>query len=274
MLSRFRLSAVAGILIVGLLAVQFSSAAKKKRPIGKLTFDPTAEKVDMFEGIENGTLDVKMIPKNSLQGNLLVENKTDQPVSVELPSAFVGVHVLNQAEGGGGEGGGGGGGGGGQSTGGGGGGGQGGGGQGGGGGGFFSIPPERIVRVPYRSVCLQHGKLEPRPRMKYRVIRVEAFSKDPVLNALLKMVASGRIDSQSAQAAAWHLSDSMSWRQLVAKQIKHLGGAPPTRYFSVAQIQRAQRLLATAKVIAEEDSKKAAQQTVSPTSRTRVRGSR
>jgi len=102
MVSRFRISAVAGMLVVGLLAVQYSSAAKRKRPIRKLTFDPTAEKVGMFDGIDNGTIEVKMIPKNSLQGILLVENKTQQPITVELPEAFVGVQILKQAEEGGG----------------------------------------------------------------------------------------------------------------------------------------------------------------------------
>ena len=71
MVSRFRISAVAGMLVVGLLAVSFSSAAKRKRPIRRLTFDPTAEKVEMFDGIDNGTIEVKMIPKSSLQGTNL-----------------------------------------------------------------------------------------------------------------------------------------------------------------------------------------------------------
>ncbi len=44
-------------------------------------------------------------------------------------------------------------------------GGMGGGGQGGAGGGFFSIPPEKTVYVPYTSVCLEHGKVEPAPRL-------------------------------------------------------------------------------------------------------------
>ena len=92
-----------------------------------------------------------MILKNSKQGNVLIENKTDQPLTVKLPDAVVGVHVLKQgglgmgmsAPGGGagggmqtGQGSGG------QSSGGGMQGGGGGGMQGGGGGmGMFSIPP-------------------------------------------------------------------------------------------------------------------------------------
>ena len=98
-----------------------------------------------------------MILKHSKQGNVLIENKTDQPLTVKLPDAVVGVHVLKQgglgmgmsAPGGGGGGQqGGGGGGGGQSSGGGMSGGGGGGGmQGGGGGmGMFSIPPRNNGR--------------------------------------------------------------------------------------------------------------------------------
>lgn len=257
MSSSARLVAVVGTIAAVLLVTSLDAAAKrKKRTISKLSVDPTAEKVDMFEGMKNGSLDVKLVHKNSLSGNMLVENKTDKPLTVKLPDAFVGVHVLKQVGGGiGGGGGGAGGGGGGQSSGGGGGGQQGGGQQGGGGAGFFSVPPHRVVRVPFKSVCLEHGKAEPRAKMNYRPIPVEKFSKNPVLKTLLRMVASGRIDPKSAQAAAWNLSNDMSWRQLAAKNIKHLGGRPPTPYFTVAQIQRGQQLVDTAKIITAKEAK-------------------
>ncbi|MCH7990157.1 MAG: hypothetical protein IID46_13540, partial [Planctomycetes bacterium] len=137
------------------------------------------------------------------------------------------------------------------------GGGQGGGGQGGGGGGgFFSIPPEKIIKVEYHAVCLEHGKPEPSPRKTYRIIKVEDYTKDPVLQMLIEMVGTNRIDPQIAQAAAWNLTDKMSWQTLAAKQHKYLGGRRPTPYFSRAQIFRAQQLVAFAVGEAKEKQKR------------------
>jgi len=82
-----------------------------------------------------------------------------------------------------------------------------GGGAGGAGGGFFSIPPEKTVYVSYTSVCLEHGKTEPAPRMEYRMVKTETLVKDPALQELLKFVATGRVHQQAGQAAAWHLAD-------------------------------------------------------------------
>jgi hypothetical protein len=154
------------------------------------------------------------------------------------------VHVLNQfgggGFGGGGLGGGQQGGGGAQAAGGGaggglGGGGLGGGGAAGGGGGFFSIPPEKVVRLPFNSVCLEHGKPTPRPRMDYVIRPVDEFSQDPLLRELLVMISTGRVSQKAGQAAAWHLSSGKSWQEL-----------------TYADLQTAQVLLANAKVRAEQ----------------------
>ena len=90
--------------------------------------------------------------------------------------------------------------------------------------------------------------------MNYKPVPVSKFSKDPVLKSLLKLVASGRIEPKSAQAAAWHLSNKMSWQKLAAKHIKHLGGKPPTPYFTRAQIQRGQMLVEKAKIVAAKEA--------------------
>jgi len=245
------------VLFAGLVISSFNARAGVQRPIKKLSVDPSAEKIGLFEGMKNGSLEVKLIQKNSLKGNMLVTNKTKKPLTVELPEAFVGVQVLkqggffgnNQQQGqqngiGNGSGGGA------QST-------------GGGsqqsnnqsGNNFFSVPSKKTVLVPYTSVCLEHGKPEPRVRMNYRPIPVEQFSDDAVLHSLLKLVARGRIDPKTAQAAAWHLSDKMSWKKLVTKQIKHLGGKPPTRYFTSRQIQKAKQLVDKATIVAAKKNK-------------------
>lgn len=132
------------------------------------------------------------------------------------------------------------------------GGGQGGGGLGGGLGGgqgggqnFFSIPPEKTVKLPYASACLEHGKTDPNRLMNYTIVPVEKFTTDPVLTELIEMVGTGRLDPLSAQAAVWNKSNNMSWQQLSAKFVYG-----PVRnklpYFSRAQLMNAQRIVAVA----------------------------
>lgn len=258
---------------LALLLCAAETQAAKKGYIKKLTVDPNAPKIGLFEGMEEGALDVKMVAKDAQGGNLLVENKTDAPLTVEMPQGFVGVPVLAQIGGGGGFGGGGGlgggvgggGGGGQQAVGGGGGGGLGGGGLGGGlgggggGGGFFSIPPEKTVLVPYGSVCLEFGKAEPRPRSKYKIVPVEEYTEDASLQELIKLVGTGKIHPDIAQPAAWNLGSDMTWQQLAGLKYDRIG-VPDTPQFSRAHLFKAQELVSLAvgkakeRAEAEEDA--------------------
>ena len=195
-----------------------------KTPLRNLKFDPTAESVDLFEALDEGQLDVRIAAKDVNGGNVFIENKTDKPLTVKLPKSFVGVHVLKQfggmggmgggmggmggmGGGMGGMGGGMGGMGGGQMMGGGMGGmgggmggmgggmgGMGGGMGGMGGGNFFSIPPERIAQVPYHSICLNHGKPDPAPRMIYRMVRPNQMIEDQTLVEMLELYGTGRVN--------------------------------------------------------------------------------
>ena len=262
MLTHWRPLALVGALAVCIVAPGYPADSIKevnRKIVPAQKVDNSLDHIDVFEGIEKGVLDVKMIPKDAMGGNMLIENKGDKPLNVDFPGAFIGKQVLKQfggQQGGGGGGFGGGGQGGGQ-----GGGGQqqgggcgGGGQQGGGGGGFFSVPADKVVRVAYRSVCLEHGKPEPSSRMTYRIGKVEEFSDNPVLEETLKLVASGQLDPQAGQAATWHITDKMSWEQLTAKSIPHIG-RPATPYFSAETLLRAQNIHVAAVARAKERQK-------------------
>ena len=224
MFSRWRPWALVGALAVSLVAPGISADSKKetkRKVIPAQKVDESLDHLDVFEGIEKGVLDVKMIPKDAMGGNMLIENKGDKPLNVDFPGAFIGKQVLKQFGGGGQQGG------------------------GGGGGGFFSVPADKVVRVTYRSVCLEHGKAEPTSRMTYRIAKVEEFSSDPVLTEILGMVSDGKLDPQAGQAATWHLTDKMSWEQLEAKSIPHIG-RPASPYFSAETLARAKNIHVTA----------------------------
>jgi hypothetical protein len=293
MLSRCRLVALVGALALSIVVPGTSAdTAKegKKKVVPATKVDPSLEHVDVFEGIEKGMLEVKMLPKNAMGGNMLIENKTDRPLNVDFPPAVIGKQVLKQfgqggfgggGFGGGGLGGGGlgggGFGGGQQALGGGlgggglGGGGLGGGGLGGGGfggqgggGGFFSVPPDRIIRAAYRSVCLEHGKPDPTSGSIYRIGKVQEISDDPVLEQTLVLVASGQIDPQAGQAATWHLTNQMSWQELAAKMVPHIG-RPATPYFSAETLARAKNIHLAAVTRAKELEEKNGQSRVAST---------
>lgn len=274
MVARWRLLALVGTLTVSLVlpAVSADSRREHKKVIPAAKADESLQHIDVFAGIERGVLDVKMIPNDALGGNLLIENKGAKPLNVDFPPAFIGKQVLKQFPGvqpGAGNNGPGAGGPGGQP------GGNGaqvlGGGIGqpqntgaagnpGGAGqnfgnGFFSVPTDKIIRVAYRSACLEHGKPDPTPRMTYRISKVEEFSDDAVLAETLKLVASGEHDPQAAQAVAWHVANNMSWKQLREKTIPHIG-RPATRYFTAETIARAEKIHATAVARAKEHEEK------------------
>jgi hypothetical protein len=263
-------------LVLGTLSSDGWAAGKAKRPLKTLKHDPNAEEVALFEAIEAGQLEVRVLPKNAFGGNVLIENKTDKPLTVKMPAAvgavpkhlaqfgggFGGGGLGGGGLGGGGLGGGQGGGqqqlGGGLGGGGLGGGGLGGGGMGGGGffggggGGFGSIPPEQIASIPLNSVCLEHGKPEPSTRSEYVLVPIEKLSDDPVLHGLLELVGTGKVDAQAAQAATWHLANNMTFDQLANKAVQHVGGLPATPYFTQNQLLGAQALLAHTRKAVEE----------------------
>lgn len=240
-----------------LLLACMAGTADAKKP---LKIDPNAERVGLFDGMDGGLLEARMVPKNSLGGTVVIKNVSDKPLTVEMPEAMVGVQVLKQfgpgaggGIGGGGIGGGGGlgggAGGGAQSVGGGiGGGGLGGGGLGGGGlgGGMFSIPPEKTAKIPYQSICLEHGKKEPSSRLSYHIIRPEQYTDNTGLIELVKIVGKNQVNLKAAQAAAWNIANGMTWQQLAAKsQVQGFSG-PATPWFTQAELLGGQNLQALA----------------------------
>jgi hypothetical protein len=212
------------------------------------------EMVEMFSAIENGQIAVKLIPKDSTQCRIFIENKTDKPLNVKLPETFAGVPVLAQGRAGGGVGGGGGGAGrtgsssssgGNQSM---------GGGMGGMGGGMgmFNVPPEKVSQLRVPTVCLEHGKGEPNDRIPYEIKPLESVTAKPAVAELCRTLGTGQINQRAAQAAAWFLNNDMNWQELAAKRYRHANGMMGQSYFSPLEIQTGMQLAKMAIRTAEE----------------------
>jgi hypothetical protein len=262
------LAAAVVVALVSPLAMAEERSAKEP--------EAAPETVEMFAAIKADQIGVRLIPKDSTECRVLIENKTDKPLSVKLPPAFAGVPVLAQpgmggiggARGAGGFGGvggrgfgGGGFGGGGQTMGGGMGGmggmgmggmgGMGMGGMGGMGGGMFNVPPEKVGKLTVATVCLEHGKREPRAAMQYEIQPIEQYTDKGEVQELCRMLGTGAVPQRVAQAAAWNLANDMSWQELAAKQLRFANGrrAP---YFSAAEIQAGMQVAAAAIQMAKQ----------------------
>jgi hypothetical protein len=232
------------------------NAPLKNSKTSKLVKELDGVEVEMFRAMAEGQLDVDYIAKDATQANLIFRNRTDKPLKIKLPETFGAVHVLAQGMMGGGMGGMGGGGG--MMGGGGGGGGQGmGGGMGGGGGmdmggGMFRVEADKPRKMPVATLCLEHGKLDPTPRMTYKVVPLEVVNSDPQINELCKLLGKGKVSQNSAQAAAWHLANGLSWQELLNKPRVISKYTGIEKFFSEFEVQHAMRMVAFVKSESEE----------------------
>lgn len=232
-----------------------------------------AKSIELFAAMDQGLLNVNFIGKDATEANLIFKNNGPDPLNIILPTTFGAVPVLAQGLGGvggglgggglggGGLGGAGGGGfgGGGQGVGGGFGGGGGGlggggggfGGVGGGGGGLFRVEPDRPRKMTVATVCLNHGKADPNPRMKYKLVRLAEVNDSPVVEGICLGLATGKVSQKVAQAAAWHFANGLTWDELLHKPRVVSEYTGIELFFSKLEVQAAMRLVAMASAEAE-----------------------
>lgn len=233
------------------------------------------ESTEMFQAMEDGQIEVIIKTLDEKKSNVIVTNKSDKPLAISIPATFAAVPTSTLAQlgggiggggagggfGGGGQGGGlGGGQGGGQAAGGGFGGGQGGGGfgQGGGGlggggrgGGVFNIPPGKVGKVSLTTVCLEHGKQNPNLKMDYTIVPLSKVTSDKSVEEICRMIAADEIAQPVAQAAAWNITDDLSWQKMLSlNRLERMDGYFE-RFFTPNQLAFAQRVVAVASERAE-----------------------
>ena len=221
---------------------------------GDGTSESSGDAIELFQGITDGEIDVRFIPIDEKRANVLIQNKTELPIQIQLPNAIAAVPVLAQfnlpvggQQAGGQQAGGQQAGGGGASQGVGGGFDQGGGGgqRGFGGqqnnqqGGFFRIAPNKTRKIKAITVCLEHGKPNPNPRIAYKMIPITKYTKDKRIISLCEDLGSRSIDQKTGQAVAWHLANELGWKALAKiNQIesRYLGNVP---FFQKTQLKKA-----------------------------------
>jgi hypothetical protein len=135
-------------------------------------------------------------------------------------------------------------------------GGMGGGGMGGmgmgGGMGMMRVAPERMRKLQVTTVCLEHGKPDPNPKMAYKMVPIEQFTNDPKIRVLCEALGYGQLTQNTAQAAAWHIMDDLSWQELANKnrvESKYVGNI---RWFSPIELRSAMTVVQECERIAEQ----------------------
>ena len=178
----------------------------------------------MFAAMGRGDLAARLLPEKDQQARLELENRTERPLTVQVPASFgarfilAGVGLGPPGVGP-----------------------QGYGAAPRGGGGFFCVPPEKVGFLRARTACLDESKPEPGPGMVYEVCRLEELTAQPAVQRLCGMLGDRHTDPQAVQAAIWHLHCGLSWQQLAAR-LRTLGGACGTqRFFTPKQIAEGKR---------------------------------
>ncbi|MBL9082794.1 MAG: hypothetical protein JNK76_13355 [Planctomycetales bacterium] len=82
------------------------------------------------------------------------------------------------------------------------------------GGAVFAIPPESVREFRVGTVCVEHGKPNPRSIIKYELVRPEEVGVGPELQEVLIAARGGKLDRDVVQAAAWHLANDKTWDEL------------------------------------------------------------
>ena len=106
-------------------------------------------------------------------------------------------------------------------------------------GGMFRVEPDKTRKLKVPCVCLEHGKKDPNPRMKYVIVPIEKVNNDPRVVQLCNMLGNGKVAQNTAQAAAWHLANGLSWQDLAHKnrvESKYTGNV---RFFHPAELRQA-----------------------------------
>lgn len=109
--------------------------------------------------------------------------------------------------------------------------------------GFFRVEPGKSRKIQADMVCLEYGKQDPNPRLRYAIVPLHKVTSDPAVEQLCKQLAEGRLSQNVAQAIAWHQANGLSWEQLAKlnRSESHLTGNQP--YFSGRELNAAMRLI-------------------------------
>lgn len=111
---------------------------------------------------------------------------------------------------------------------------------------IFNIPPESVRELRLDTVCLEHGRPNPKSSVTYELARLEDVCKEPAVESLLVRYGRGDLDRDVVQVAAWSLANGLAWRDLEQMTVPVAINAV-RRVYSADQLQAARRLVEAAR---------------------------
>ncbi len=199
-----------------------------------------AERVDLFEAIQAGAVQVTVIPQRAERVTLQFANQTDRPLSIEMPEGLAAAPILAQlplfpggqnqndvaanapqAVGFPGPN-------------------NGGNNNVGAGPGFpfpmnpgiFNVPAGRTIKVKAPAVCLEFGKRSPHSRIAYELKPIDSVNDRPEVVTVLSMIGRKEVDRRIGQLAIWHLANDVAWSELARLRNDRIDGMVAPQYSS------------------------------------------
>ena len=117
---------------------------------------------------------------------------------------------------------------------------------------MFNVAPGRVGKIKITTVCLEHGKNDPNPSVHYEIRPIESFTGDKQVAEICKMLGRGELSQNVAQAAAWHLTDGLSWEELAKKDRVRLSNGYTEKFFAPQELSMAIRAVGEAQRRAQE----------------------
>ncbi|MBQ2789603.1 MAG: hypothetical protein IJE97_08185, partial [Thermoguttaceae bacterium] len=114
------------------------------------------------------------------------------------------------------------------------------------GGGMFSIAPNKTHKEAVRTVCLEHGKKEPRSTVKYTIVPIDSYTDNKTTQVLCEMLGDKDLDQNAVQVAVWSAENGMTMEELAAKTRQTSRNNPVESYFKPGELQLGAELLAQA----------------------------
>ncbi|MBP5620555.1 MAG: hypothetical protein J6X44_00935, partial [Thermoguttaceae bacterium] len=126
------------------------------------------------------------------------------------------------------------------------------GGRGGMGGGMWSLAPNKTRKESVRTVCLEHGKKEPRSTVKYTIVPIDSYTENKTTQVLCSMLGDEEIDQNAVQAAVWSTENGLTMEELAAKTKQVSRNNPVQSYFKGSELELSMQLLEQADARAAE----------------------
>ncbi len=79
---------------------------------------------------------------------------------------------------------------------------------------YLLLAPGRFAQTQIPCFCLEYGKPDPNKRIPYVLCRLEDLNNKPAVAELLERFVKQGINQDVAQLAAWHIANGVSWQVL------------------------------------------------------------